>query len=192
MLLAEEQTLKIKPKRKDWFDNFIKARSHLIEEYESGAITKREFLFKNIDYFSGSNMRPFLYINHYEKGIFNYQYYNTLAKYYYMMARDERALGAERRRVNHCLNLSRKYYDLKDQATLDILKLVEFEQVKAYFIETNSRRLKDRLYEIVILNKEEAVFHSKSEKLLEVLNENSTFIEGTHISVIENYINEGY
>ncbi len=192
MLLVEEHTRTIKPKRKDWFDHFIKARSHLIEEYESGAITKRKFLFKNIEYFSGSNMRPFLYINHYEKGIFNYQYYNTLAKYYYMMARDERALGAECRRVNHCLNLSQKYYDLKDQATLDILKLIEFEQVEAYYIETNSNRLKNRLFEIVILDREEAVFHSKSEKLREVLHENSNFIEGTHISVIENYINEGY
>ena len=64
--------------------------------------------------------------------------------------------------------------------------------MEAYFIKVESKYLKDKLYEIVLLDYDEAIFHSKSLWLLNILKEKGVFIEGKKKSLIDEYINERY
>ncbi|HSH35002.1 DUF6648 family protein, partial [Schnuerera sp.] len=80
----------------------------------------------------------------------------------------------------------------KDKATLQLLRFLEFKNVEAYFIQVESKFLRDKLYEIVLLDYKEAIFHSKSIWLLGILKEEGVFIEGKKKSLIDEYINERY
>ena len=161
-------------------------------QYNNGDITKREFLQYNYDYMISENARPFLKIDSYEKGMYNYQYYNGMAKYYKMLAKEVRNSKKHSRYYNYYLNLGSKFYNQKDGSILSILKLINFENVSSYFIKCDSNSLKNRLYEIVLEDKKEAIFHSKSERLLQILKENGIFSSGIRKSLIEDYINERY
>ena len=55
-----------------------------------------------------------------------------------------------------------------------------------------SRNLKNKLYEIVLLDYKEAIFHSKALWLLDILREEGVFIEEKKMSLIDGYINEKY
>lgn len=167
-------------------------RSSLIIQYENGDMTKREFLESNFDLVQNTNLDPFLKIDSFEKGMFNYQYYNTLAKYYTGLARDIRSKKKHKRYYTYYLNKGNNYYHEKDKSALDLLKFLEFERVEAYFIEVNSRMLRDKLYEIVLLDYKEAIFHSKAIWLLDILKKEGVFIDKTKTSIIDEYINERY
>ncbi|MDO5037142.1 MAG: hypothetical protein Q4E37_02445 [Tissierellia bacterium] len=182
----------LQPCRERFFKDFLRKRSELIKSYESGKISKQEFLLGNYKISNQSNIKPFFQVDSYEKGIFNYQYYNCMAKYYHKLSRLERA-GKNRKKsyIRYC-SLSDKYYHLKDQAALALLELAEFNHVEAYFVHTASRHLANRLFEVVLLDREEAVFHSVAPWLLERLKEKGVFKEGLHASVIDVYINDSY
>ena len=79
-------------KRKGIFDDFFDNRSSLIIQFSNGDITKREFLEYNFELVRKTNLKPFLKVDTYEKGMYNYQYYNVLAKYYNMLAREIKTL----------------------------------------------------------------------------------------------------
>ena len=68
------------------FEEFFKCRDSLINQYENGEISKKELLQGNFESVQKMNVEPFAYINSYEKGMYNYQYYNVMAKYYNMLA----------------------------------------------------------------------------------------------------------
>lgn len=179
-------------KKKDTFEEFMESRSFLIKKYSNGDITKREFLQYNYDYFISVNARPYIKIDSYEKGMFNYQYFNGLAKYYRMLAREVKNTKKHSKYYNYYLNLGNKYYDNKDETALDILKFIDFENVESYFISCDSEALEDSLYEIVLKDKKEAIFHSKAEWLLNILKEKNVFYPGKRESLISEYINERY
>lgn len=190
MLLSNKSYESFIPKDKYWFKRFLKIRSELIAAYENGTISKREFLRKNVNFFNETNMRPFFTVNSLEKGIFNYQYYNSLAKRYYILARQKKYV--DKRRYNHYLNLCTKHYDLKDRTILAILEYIDYDPIEAYYIETDSKELQNKLYEIILLNQKEAIFHSKANWLKQRLIEKGKFKEGIYPSIIDGYINEKY
>lgn len=161
-------------------------------QYANGDITKREFLEYNYEYFSSGNARPFLKIDSYEKGMYNYQYYNGMAKYYRMLAKEVKNTKKHSKYYNYYLNLGNKYYHMKDETVLSILRLQNFENVNSYFIKCDSQALNNLLYEIVLEDKKEAIFHSKAEWLLNILKKEKIFREGIRASLIEEYINERY
>lgn len=167
-------------------------RSSLIIQFENGDITKKQFLDYNFDLVMKMNLKPFYKIDSYEKGMYNYQYYNVLAKYFNMMAKDVRNTRKHHKYYNYYLNKGNNYYHEKDKAALDILKFLEFKGVEAYFIDMNSKQLDGKLYEIVLLNYQEAIFHSKAIWLLEILKEKGVFIHKKKVSLINEYINESY
>ena len=76
-------------KRKGIFETFFQNRSSLIIQYTNGDITKKEFLEYNFDFVQEMNIKPFSRIDSFEKGMYNYQYYNVLAKYYTMLAKED-------------------------------------------------------------------------------------------------------
>ncbi len=179
-------------KSKGIFDTFFENRSSLIIQYANGDISKKEFLEYNFDFVQGMNLKPFRRIDSFEKGMYNYQYYNALAKYYTMLAKDIKRSGKHNKYYTYYRNMGNDYYHQKDKATLQLLRFLEFKNVEAYFIKVESKYLKDKLYEIVLLDYKEAIFHSKSLWLLNILKEEGVFIEGTKKSLIDEYINEKY
>ena len=174
------------------FETFFKRRSYLIKELENGNITKKQFLEHNYNLVRRANMRPFLRIDNYEMGMYNYQYYNVLAKYYKMLAKESKNSKRSSRNYKDYINKGNNYYNEKDKATLGLLEFLEFKNMEAYYIDMNSRSLKGELFEIVLLDHEEAIFHSKSKKILDILKENKVFDNRLRKSKIDEYINETY
>lgn len=179
-------------KDRDIFEGFFENRSSLIYQYESGKISKKEFLENNYELVRRTSIRPFLRIDSYEMGMFNYQYYNVLAKYYIMLAKDVRNTRRHQRYYSYYRNKGNNYYHEKDKAALDLLKFLEFKDVEAYFIELESKSLQDKLFEIVLLDYKEAIFHSKAQWFLDILKENGVFQINKRPSLIDEYINEVY
>ena len=66
--------------------NFIVLRNNLIDELDNKKINKEEFIQKNLKILDNSGIKPFASIEDYNMGIFNYQYYNLMAKYYNMLS----------------------------------------------------------------------------------------------------------
>lgn len=176
----------------DVFADFFDKRSSLIVQYQDGELSKKEFLVNNYNFVRAMRMKPFLKIDSYEKGMYNYQYYNVLAKYYKMLAKEVRGTKRHNRHYNYYKNKSNNYYNEKDKAALDILKFIKFKNVEAYFVKANSTFLKNKLYEIVLLDYKEAIFHSLSLWLLEELRKAGIFQETEKTSLIDGYINTEY
>ncbi len=174
------------------FEDFFKHRDFLIIKYKDGEMTKREFLEANYDSVQKIKIEPFSRVNSYEKGMYNYQYYNVLAKYYNMMSKEVKDDKNFEDKYNEYKEKSNFYYGQKDQSTLQLLKHLKFKDVEGYFINVESKFLNNKLYEIVLTNYEFAILHSKSRWLLRVLREERVFKEMKKKSLIDNYINEKY
>ncbi len=179
-------------RKKGLFEDFFERRTFLIMQYNNGDITKKEFLEKNFDYFCNVNAKPFIKVDSYEKGMYNYQYYNGMAKYCRMLAKEVKGTRKHNRYYNYYLNLGNNYYHKKDESTIAILKLLKFENCEAYYIKLDSEGLKNRIYEIVLQDKKEAILHSKADWLLKILKEEGVFDEEVKKSLISEYINEPY
>lgn len=184
--------LNIKRRKRSSFERFFNSRSSLIVRFSNGDITKKEFLEYNYDLVRRMNLKPFLRIDSYEMGMYNYQYYNVLAKYFTMLSNDVKNTRKHQRYYNYYFNKGNNYYHEKDKATLGILEFLEFKSVDAYFINVNSKSLKDELYEIILLDYDEAIFHSKAKWLLKILKEKKVFSCVLRDSLIDGYINETY
>ena len=174
------------------FDTFFDNRDSLIVQFRNGDISKREFLKSNFDFVQNMGVKPFDRIDRFEKGMYNYQYYNTLAKYYSMMGVDLKREGNNYKYFKDYLNKAHYFYNEKDKTTLKLLRFLEFKNTEAYFISVESKKLKNKLYEIVLTEYEYAIFHSKSTWLLKILRKENVFIEEKKKSLIDGYINEKY
>lgn len=162
-------------------------RQGLIDQYIKGDMSKREYLDRNFDAVLALNIKPFKNVDSVDKGLFNYQYYNAMAKDAYMDAYrvDDREVG---RMYNERSNY---YYSKKDGATMRVLELKEFCGVRAYLIKVRSKELKNKLIEIV-LDDYNMILHSTSKALLNRLKEENVFEEGVRRSLIDGYINQRY
>lgn len=184
--------------RKSIFETFFENRSSLILQYNNGDITKRELIEGNYEIVRRMNTNPFIKVDSYEKGMYNYQYYNVMAKYCTSLAKEIRDTNRHNRtnKINkqyvYYLNKGNQYYHEKDKSALSVLKVIDFQSVEAYYVKCTSKFLKDKLFEIVLLDYKEAIFHSKAEWFLDILKEEGVFIEGMKPSVIDSYINETY
>ena len=154
---------------------YFKYRQGLIDQYVKGDMTKREYLSKNLDAVLGLRDKPFSIVDTLEKGLFNYQYYNALAK---------ECKNTEPAKTDY-------YYSKKDRATLSVLRILDFRGVDAYFIRVRSPQLKGRLFEIII-QEYQMILHSANAGILERLRRERVFAEETRQSVIDGYINQKY
>jgi hypothetical protein len=69
---------------------------------------------------------------------------------------------------------------------------MNYENIEAYFIEMESEKLKNVLYEVVLKNYKFAVLHSKSIWILNTLIKRNVFSENIQKSVIDYYVNGLY
>lgn len=150
-------------------------------------MTKEEYLDSNLDAVLSLRDKPFKYVDNVEKGLFNYQYYNAMAKACRMEKR-----GSDSEEGLIIQDKINYFYDCKDRATMKVLRLVEYENVEAYFIKVRSRFLSGRLFEILMKDYEGIVLHSQNEGILNKLREMGVFKEGARKSVIDYYINSKY
>ena len=161
-------------------------RQALIDQYVKGDMTKREYLERNLDAVLSLNIKPFKNVDTVEKGLFNYQYYNAMAKDACMQAKycdsEKEAVFFEKASYN---------YRMKDKATMKVLEMLDFSGVEAYMIKVRSKELKGRLFEIILTEKN-MVLHSMNETVLNRLKTERVFHEGTKKSVIDGYINHRY
>ncbi|SHJ34209.1 hypothetical protein SAMN02745975_01873 [Geosporobacter subterraneus DSM 17957] len=175
------------------FDKFFKHRESLIRQFKKGDISKREFLEEHYNFIQQLNLKPFeRRIDSFEKGLYNYQYFNMLAKYCYMKAKDVKLQQKHPRLAEKFLEDSNYYYYQKDRSTMKLLEFLDFRNIEAYFVKVKSPGLKDKLFEIVLKDYENVIFHSKSTWLLERLKNEGVFLEGKKKSIIDSYINEKY
>ncbi len=179
-------------RRKGMFESFFADRSSLIVQFKNGDITKREFIENNYDIVTKMNIKPFLKIDSFEKGMYNYQYYNVMAKYFTTLAKEIKNTKKHQKYYVYYLNKGNHYYHEKDNAALGLIRFIEFKNVEAYYVKVKSKSLQDKLFEVVLKDYKEAIFHSKAQWFLEILKEEGVFIEGMKPSLIDGYINETY
>lgn len=174
------------------FDIFFKNRDALIAELMSGKITKREYIHKNYNHIKNTGAKPFATIDSFEKGIYNYQYYNMMAKYYSMLAAEEKIRTRQLVFYKNYLDECNNFYNEKDKTTFRLLRFLKFKNVESYFISMESLALKDVLFEIMLKDYDYAILHSKSLWLLNVLKKENVFSDKTKKSVIDYYVNDKY
>ena len=165
---------------------YFKYRQGLIDQYVKGDMSKAEYLQRNLEAVQAMNISPFKNIDSVEKGLFNYQYYNAMAK---RARADVRYDKPEYREGN--IELANYYYSKKDAATSSVLKLMDYKGVYAYYVHANSKFLDGRLFEIVVEDYE-MILHSASEVILNQLREYGVFEDSVKKSVIDRYINQKY
>lgn len=168
-------------------ERYFVYRQSLIDQYTKGDLTKKEYLNRNLEAVLALKDEPFKRVDSVEKGLFNYQFFNALAKDASMEAK--RYASKEFCYIyNEQINY---YYDRKDGATMKILELLNFSGVKSYFIKVKSRDLKNKLFEIV-LEESGMILHSTSEAVLNRLRSENCFSEEVKKSLIDSYINHKY
>lgn len=188
------------------FDRFLKHRQSLLIQYKMGDMTKNEFIEENYRYMESLGIKPFTRIDNVKKAVYNYHYYNVSAKYWQWIARDPKNTEKERQAyLTESLNL----YHKKDNATLSLLRLIDFN-AEAYYVRVKSHKLKDKLIEIVIkdpdilleinafhsligLNDNDyLILHTKSIFVANALKVNNILEDDKRKSLTDNYINQKY
>ncbi len=171
------------------FEQFLKNRQSLIDQYTKGDLTKDEFIRANYQFINSIDIKPFQRVDNEKKAIYNYQYYNVLAKYYQKMAHN---LKKSHQAREEYFELADHYYFKKDQATEKLLKIIDFRGVEAYFVRVKSPNLKKKLFEMVFEDFDNLVLHSKNEHILQMLKEENVFSPEIRDSVVDSYINQKY
>ncbi|MDD4297407.1 MAG: hypothetical protein PHC69_10715 [Ruminiclostridium sp.] len=189
------------------FERFLRLRQSLLIQYKMGDLTKNEFIEENFNTIESLGIKPFKRIDNIKKAIYNYQYYNVLAKFYYRQSRDFPA-GSKQR--NSYLAQSDNFYYEKDKVTMSLLKLLDYRNIDAYFVKVKSKKLQDKLFEIVIYDpdvlieintlsipyggpeSDNVVLHSKNTAILKRLREENVFHDEKKRSITDSYINQKY
>ena len=97
---------------------YFRYRQSLIDQYLKGDMTKREYLQMNYNAVVHNDIGPFRYIDTVEKGLYNYQYYNALAK---EMKSVSTSYGIDYDAKRDYQSQADYYYSKKDRATMKVL-----------------------------------------------------------------------
>lgn len=189
------------------FDKFLQHRQSLLFQYKMGDLTKNEFIDENFYTIESLGIKPFKRVDNIKKAIYNYHYYNALAKFYYRQAKEFPKRSKQR---NTYLEQSDSYYYEKDKVTMTLLRLLDYENVDAYFVSVRSKKLQNKLFEIVIRDPDvlfeintlsvpfggmeayDLILHSKNTAILKKLREEGVFRDKKMKSLTDNYINQTY
>lgn len=174
------------------FDKFFQQRQSLIQQFKKGDISKKEYIEESYAYIQQNDIKPFKRVDNFNKAIYNYQFYNMMAKYCYLKSKEIKKYDKHLEIHKEYLEKVNYYYSKKDQSTLKAVELLDFYNVEAYYIKVTSSNLKENLFEVIFKDNEQVILHSRSEWLSERLKEEGVFKEGIKKSLIENYINEKY
>lgn len=167
---------------------YFRYRQGLIDQYVKGDMSKREYLQANYDAVIYNDIKPFKNIDTIEKGLYNYQYYNALAKQMKFISTE---YHTDLEMKNDYIEKSNYYYYKKDKATISVLKLIHFKGITSYFVKVKSKLLKGKLIEMVIEDND-MILHSTNTTILNLLREEGVFEEESKESLIDEYVNQKY
>lgn len=159
-------------------------RIALLEKLEEGLIDKTRFLKESMDLFKGEVHSEPEIISSVEQGVFYYYYFNTQAKYYMIKNKNNKD------KINAAI--SKEYYDIKENILIKTLELLDEDQIDAYYVNSDSLKLKHCLVEIVIQNKEKLIFHTIKPSTVAWLKRKRLLKTGIKNSKISSYINTKY
>lgn len=165
----------------------IVRRNALIDQLEAGLLTKRAFHQENYLLIESLQMKPYRCVETLQQGIYNYQYFNTMAKH--ETERLQHAHGRQRTRIMESV---KNYYAQKDDTVRSLLMLQDKQCIRAYYVVTDSCLLRDRLIEIVFTDQEKVILHTLNRDILVLLDSWGVFSHETEISLIHSYINTGF
>ena len=178
--------------RENIFDKFFNHRGGLIQQFKKGDISKKEYIVAGYAYIHQENLKPFKNIDSFQKAMYNYQYFNTMAKYYYLKSNEIKHYAKHPELHKEFLEKVDFYYRKKDQSTIKAIELLDYYGVEAYYIQVQSSYLKKKLYEVQFYDYPDYILHSTSEWLLKRLKEEGIFQDEVRKSLIANYVNEKY
>jgi len=178
--------------KKTTFDQFFEEREALIYQFSKGDISKKEFIEEHYYFIMRLRLKPFQRIDSFEKGVYNYQYFNAIAKYNKLRARDKKLAEKHPELVKGLLENVKTAYRSKDDSIIKLLRFLKYENLEAYFIKSKSEYLDNKLFEIVLHDYEGMIFHSISRRLLEELKGEGVFTEVRKKSKIDEYVNNKY
>lgn len=171
------------------FETFRKESIGLLEE---SIYDKDSFLDANLTYINKLDLKPFNDVKSINQALYNYQYYNLLAKKANNEARKIINNPKKKKMYHRLINNRENYYHLKDMATLQLLDLVDYKNVESYYIKLKSKRLMGEVFEINIKCADKVILHSKSKIILDRLCENNAFSYECKLSLIDSYVNKSY
>lgn len=128
------------------FEKFFKQRKSLIQQFKKGDMTKKEYIEESYDYIRHMNITPFKRVDNFNKAIYNYQYYNMMAKYCFLRAREIKRYEKHPEIYKKYIDKVNYYYYKKDQTTLKAIELLDYFDVEAYYIKVTSDYLKNKLF----------------------------------------------
>ena len=171
------------------FDSWRKEAIDLLTE---GRIDKNQFLDINYDYIQKLDLKPYSQIGNILEGIYNYQYYNILAKRSNNQANKYLHNPKKKRVYARYINDRENYYCLKDYTTRAIIQLIDYKNINSYFIKLSSKRLTGKIFAIVLLDYDKLILHSKDESILQELKNHQVFDDKLQLSKINEYVNRSY
>ena len=145
--------MSIEKKKLELFENWR------IESINEAKIDKDEFLARNYDFLVNLDLKPFSNIRQLEEAIYNYQYYNIMAKYANAKAFKLQNISKKKKIYTKLINDRENYYYLKDLATESLIDLVGFENIESYFINLKSKRLTGQIFEIYVTSFDKLILH---------------------------------
>ena len=171
-------------------ETFNKWRKESIDLLTEKKICKNEFLNINYEYLVKLDLKPFSNISTVLEAVYNYQYYNIMAKRSNQMALN--LISKKKKRYKQEINNRENYYYLKDIATEKLLELIDYIDIEAYYIKLKSKRLTGEIFEIYLKDYDKLILHSKNKSLLKKLQDKKCFLEEAKVSMIDSYVNKSY
>lgn len=178
--------------RKTTFDEFFDNRDALIYKYQKGDINKKEFIEEHYFFITRLNLKPFQKIDSFEKGIYNYQYYNAIAKYNTLRVRDKKLIEKHPDLVREIEDKIKYNYSKKDEAVIRLLRYLDYENIEAYYVKSKSEYLDNKLIEIVLLDYDNVILHTINRGIVDELKRECVFDDVRKRSKIDNYVNKKY
>ena len=171
-------------------ETFNKWRKESIDLLTEKKICKNEFLEINYEYLVKLDLKPFSNISTVLEAVYNYQYYNIMAKRSNQIALN--LISKKKKKYQQEINNRENYYYLKDIATEKLLELIDYKDIEAYYIKLKSKRLTGEIFEIYIKDYDKLILHSKNKNLLKKLQDKKCFLEEAKVSMIDSYVNKSY
>ncbi|WP_312354849.1 DUF6648 family protein [Aminipila sp.] len=178
--------------RKTTFDEFFDNRNALIYKYQKGDLSKKEFIEEHYYFITRLNLKPFQRIDSFEKGVYNYQYFNAVAKYNTLRLRDKKLIEKHPDLIREIENKVKYNYHKKDESIIKLLRYLDFENIEAYYIKSKSEYLNNKLIEIVLLDYDNTIFHTINIGIVDELEREGVFEDVRKRSKIDNYVNKKY
>jgi len=174
------------------FKEFAVMRDSLIYQYKKGDLSKKEYIHESHNMLLNLDASPFKNVDSFDKAVFNYHYYNTMAKFMGMKASELNKKQKHQDLYRQVIKRKDEYYYQKDAMSWKAVSIIGFIGVEAYNIKVTSTFLKNDLFEIIFRDYPSVVFHSRSKWLKEKLEEEKIFEDRVKRSIIETYVNEKY